>query len=44
VFDHYTVDALLAAYDPYFTLMECKAVRNSKRALLLFARKGSVAS
>ena len=44
VFDQYTLDALQAAYDPYFTLMECKTVRDSKRALLLFARKGALAS
>ena len=44
VFDQYSLDALQSAYDPYFTLMECKTVRNSKRALLLFARKGALAS
>jgi SAM-dependent methyltransferase len=42
IFDNYTLEGLLAAYDPYFTLVERREISGSMRTVLLFARKESI--
>ena len=38
IFGNYTLDDLLAAYDPYFSLIERRPISGSLRTLLLFAK------
>lgn len=39
IFDGYTLDALISAYEPYFTLGARSEIKGSGRTLLLFDRK-----
>jgi ribosomal protein L11 methylase PrmA len=39
IFEDYTLEGLLAAYDPYFSCIDRREIQDSTRTLLLFVRK-----